>query len=453
MTVADETKYLWYRENRSAVYDLLLPALLLGSVGAITWAIRGTSGWGGVDGTIVPGMTWGLFWYYLCCRQGIDARAIPLWLGLGIAIGGGLGYGQYVSWIRGNFAVGQSTIPVSPLIGCMWLIICGIGWGGPGGIALGWALDGPASRGRWLARLLVPVGIAFGAWLLVKALPALFFPNYHLGIYTDPLDAHLLRTVDTNTKNFIVAAWWAGALLVGALQRDRATRVVGALIGGGFGIGFMLAALWCLGYRYAPNYIDWWKVWELNAGFYLGLLYAVALYWAKGRISGEATKGTYVKAGLPPERLERRRAISLIVAVFLLLFVMFFGATSRFSVVLGLCTETDVDQYAWPWPRVLLFIPFGALVLGVTVHRIRQTLRRSSPSQSCQVDVGRLANRMAELLGIIGIVGIGTIWPTKISVLYAVFLAAAFSAFTRLNTHFDAMDAAIPRDREDSLRN
>ena len=73
MTVADKAKYQRHRERGTAVYGLWLPILLFGSMGAITWAIRGTGGWGGIDGTIIPGMTWGLLWYYLCYRKGIDA--------------------------------------------------------------------------------------------------------------------------------------------------------------------------------------------------------------------------------------------------------------------------------------------------------------------------------------------------------------------------------------------
>ncbi|MFH1742318.1 MAG: hypothetical protein ABIH23_25215, partial [bacterium] len=113
MTVTDPEKYQQHREARGPLLggavtprELWLAILLFGSIGAITWAIRGSDGWGGIDGTILPGMTWGLLWYYLCYRKGIDAKGISFWLGLGIALGGELGYGQYVSWIQGKFNVG-----------------------------------------------------------------------------------------------------------------------------------------------------------------------------------------------------------------------------------------------------------------------------------------------------------------------------------------------------------
>ena len=142
MTIADKERYQRHRHFRiqgspSAVQELLLAMLLFGSMGAITWAIRGTAGWGGVDGTVVPGLMWGLLWYYMCWRKGIDARGLVFWLGLGLALGGELGYGQYVSWIRGFFNVGNETIPIAPRTGYIWLVYCGIGWAAPGGIILG----------------------------------------------------------------------------------------------------------------------------------------------------------------------------------------------------------------------------------------------------------------------------------------------------------------------------
>ena len=449
MTVADKAKYQRHREKGTAVYGLWLPMLLFGSMGAITWAIRGTGGWGGIDGTIVPGMTWGLLWYYLCYRKGIDARGIPLWLGLGIALGGELGYGQYVSWIQGKFEVRDATIPVAPWVGYAWFVICGIGWGAPGGILLGWALDAKASWRRWLTRLLIPLGVGFAGWLLVRASPSLFFPNYNLGLYVGELDRHLTRTVETNTQNFVVVAWWVGALLVAALQRDRATLTIGAIIGGGFGIGFTLAALWCLGYSFAPGYIDWWKMWELNAGFYLGLLYVAALYWTMGRIdkahrpNGDPIAGD--TEAIPfPNLLERRRSISLVIAVFLLLFIMFLGASSNVGVLLGLYRESDVDQYAWPLARVALFAPAAVLILGVTAYKIGRLVWLTRRHNWSGFEAARLPERMADLMTVIGVVGAATIWPSKIGVLYALFLCFALFALHRLNRYFDDTDSRLP---------
>ena len=521
MTVAKKERYQRHREARgreslSAVHELWLPMLLFGSMGAITWAIRGTNGWGGIDGTIVPGMTWGLLWYYLCHRKGIDARGLVLWLGMGIALGGELGYGQYVSWIRGMFNVGDEVIPIAPWVGYAWFAICGIGWGAPGGIMLGWALHGKASLGCWFVRsflMLVLLVLLFnlgtpllgsGAveWLggrLVESCPWLLFPNSGLEIYAGELGKHLGRTVYTNTQNFAVLVWWAGAMCVAALQRDRTTLVSGAVIGGGFGIGFVLSALWCLGYGYAPGYVDWWKMWELNAGFNLGLLYVIVLYWAVRQVDkthepGGTPRATpcvqhgpstavasafmalsgfvlifaagyeyffwtglllglfYVAAmfvatwsvdanGDSTRVDDPRMSISLAFSAFLLVFILLHGGVSRTGVLLELYKAEDVDQYAWPPGRIALFVPAAAVVIGATLVAMRRILRPSGTAGAPGMKATRLPERMADLLMFIGIVGTASIWPAQIGVLYAVFLCFAIFAFIRLNRRFDDIDA------------
>ncbi len=274
----------------SVLREFLLVILLFGSMGAITWAIRGTSGWGGVDGTVVPGLMWGILCYYIAFRKGIDARGIVLWLGLGIALGGELGYGQYTSWIRGIFYVGEGTIPIKPWLGYFWFIMCGIGWAAPGGILLGWAIGKRVSMQIWIVRsfLLAVLLVLLFAWpiidwmggILLNTNSGILFPNISLGIYTTELDKHLSRTVYTNTQNIAVVIWWILTLITAAWQRDKTTIITGLILGGGFGLGFMQSALWTLGYGFAPTYIDWWKLWELNAGFNLGILYAIVLCWA-----------------------------------------------------------------------------------------------------------------------------------------------------------------------------
>ncbi len=492
--VANRERYASHRASGPKPFrDLLLPALFFGSAGAIAWAIRGTDGWGGIDGTIVPGMLWGLLWYYVCWRKGIACHGAPLWLGLGIALGGELGYGQYVSWIQGVFRVEGETMPVAPWQGWLWFFLCGIGWGAPGGAMLGWALSGRSSWKVWAARLTVPFAAAALGWLLVQWFPALFFPNHGLGIYTGDLGSDLERTVHTNTQNFTVVAWWAGLMLVAALQRDKTTLVTGALIGGGFGFGFAIAAAWCLGYACAPQYIDWWKMWELHAGFNLGALYAVALYWCVrqadrthapdgapldeaaptpavppktwcARVAletlavflfvmtiylerqpwtslGMALLYTVFMAwllvaaarGLAPElRQALRGRLSLLFCVFLFLFVTLSGATTRIGLFLELYPPGSAEQYSWPLRRVLLFTPMGAAVVAWTVYQMARALW--PPVQAPpEHEPARLANRATSLMTGLAVIGAVSIWPAKVGVLYALFLAVAIWAFNRFN--------------------
>ncbi|MFH1740079.1 MAG: hypothetical protein ABIH23_13810, partial [bacterium] len=571
----------------ATLHNLWLPMLLFASMGAITWAIRGTGGWGGIDGTIVPGLMWGVLWYYLCYRRGIDARGVALWLGMGIAFGGELGYGQYVGWMRAMFNVGDQIIPMAPSIGYAWFIIVGIGWGAPGGIALGWTLGGRTSLHKWLVRLLIPLGISLLARLLIQACPWLFFPNWDLGIYvaqsndaltqavsastqrnmilawvvgallvtlnwacnkkgqgprwlsrvvslvalgytvvlllrmgfwlflpddnlglfSGKLDGHLERTVYTNSQNIIIVAWWIGALLVAAVQKDRSTLTVGSLIGGGFGLCFMISALWCLGYSYAPHYIDWWKMWELNAGFNLGILYALALYWAIRQVdkthdsngvplvaSSQCAMSTvgvewgisiasalcvcvlliftfidgFVSTGIllglfytvalcwvmwkagrthdPNYMFDRRKSVSLTFSVFLFLFITFWGATRNLGWLLGII-DLNVDiEYSWPAWRIVIFTPMAILIIvAAIVHMWRIANPPGTTPQS--EESRRLAARVADLMTVTGVVGAATIWPGKIGVMYVLFLCLAIFAFSRINNRFEEIDASPARGR------
>lgn len=510
MNILNQEKYNQHlnernTESHSVIYELLLSILLFGSLGAITWAIRGTAGWGGVDGTVLPGMMWGVLWYYLAYRKGIDARGIVFWLGLGIALGGELGYGQYVGWIRGIFNVGDETIAIEPWLGYSWLILCGIGWAAPGGVLLGWALGKHVSTRTWVIRsimvvllLLVLFSSPVVDWLgelLLKTNSNLLFPNADLGLYTAELDNHLSRTVYTNTQNFAVVIWWLGALMVAAWQRDRTTLITGMIIGGGFGLGFMQSTLWTLGYGFAPSYIDWWKMWELNAGFNLGLLYAVTLYWAIQNVDK-----TYQSNKTIPDKIEvrtkyfewrdtlflafggfillffvgfeyffwtglalslfyfivmsfttigeldshliaeRRKNVSLIYSLFFLVFLMFHGGSERLGIILELYSLDEVDQYSWPLERIISFVPVALIITSAAIFKFWQVLRRDTLSDFKTIIISKQSDRIIDLITVMGFIGALSIWPAKIGVLYALLLVFAIYAFNRLERRFNRID-------------
>lgn len=497
--ILNRVRYKQYCDHRksdgsSMIYEILLTILLFGSIGAITWAIRGTAGWGGVDGTVIPGLTWGILWYYLAYRKGIDTRGIVLWLGLGLALGGELGYGQYTSWIRGIFYAGEGTIAIKPWLGYFWFMMCGIGWAAPGGILLGWALGKSVSTKIWIIRslTLIVLLILLFAWpvvdwlgkLLLRTNSSILFPNAHLGIYSGELGDHLGRTVYTNTQNFAVVVWWIIALLVAIWQRDKVTFVTGLIIGGGFGIGFMQSATWALGYGIDPSYIDWWKIWELNSGFNLGVLYAIALFWAIRHF--DKTQNSENKTSVKKEILikttewrntlflasagfvllffvgfeyffwtglalsffyfitmylttvgnldsltiiEKRKNISLIYSVFFLVFLLFHGGSERFGIVFNLYELDEISQYSWPVNRILFFVPLAIIIIGITFFQMWKVLRPNTGQNKCN---SKHSIRIIDLMTLIGFIGVLSIWPAKISVFYAFFLVLAIFTFNRL---------------------
>ncbi len=506
MNILHKEKYNQHYQDREIghrfiIYELLLPIILFGSIGAITWAIRGTAGWGGVDGTVLPGMMWGILWYYLAYRKGIDARGVVFWLGLGIALGGELGYGQYVGWIRGIFNVGDEIIAVDPWLGYFWLIMCGIGWAAPGSILLGWILGHSVSTSTWAIRsimvlllllvLFVSPVVDWLGELLLKTNSNLLFPNANLGIYVAELDKHLGRTVYTNTQNFTVVIWWVGALLMAVWQRDKTTLIIGLIIGGGFGLGFMQSTLWTLGYGFAPNYIDWWKMWELNAGFNLGLLYAVTLYWAirnvdkiNHTLSNDISRTKNIEwretlflafggfvllffvgfeyffwTGLILSLLyfvamclttynsidslliaERRKNILLTFSIFFLVFLMLHGGSERLGILLGLYAEDAVAQYSWPLERIYIFAPVALIITSFVVIKMQHILTQKAYANPNNSVPSKLSIRIIDLMTGMGFIGALSIWPAKIGIFYALFLMIAIFTFNRLENRINTVD-------------
>ena len=506
MEILNQEKYEQHyqlRKNSDSnnVRNLLLLMLLFASIGAIAWAIRGTSGWGGVDGTVLPGLMWGILWYYFAYRKGIDARGVVFWLGIGLALGGELGYGQYVGWIRGIFSVGEEIIYVDPWLGYLWLIICGIGWAAPGSIILGWALGRERSMLVWSVRsfqiiilLMILFVSPFVDWLgeiLIKTNSSILFPNADLGLYTSQLDKHLERTVYTNTQNFAVLVWWIVALIISFLKNDKTTIKTGLLLGAGFGVGFMQSTLWTLGYGFAPNYIDWWKLWELNAGFNLGLLYALTFFWAIRNFDKELKKEsdpglsdkdlviretlylafagsillyfvgheyffwtglalslfyfvivslTLIGSSSQIEQVNRRKNILLLFSIFYLLFLMFHGGSERLGIILELYSEGAVSQYSWPKERVLIFLPVALIFIGYTIFKVIQILKAEDQNYILHNKNNWLSLRIIDLITCMGFIGALSIWPAKIGVIYAFFIIITIFAFNRIEQKFKLIE-------------
>jgi hypothetical protein len=120
---------------------------------------------------------------------------------------------------------------------------------------------------------------------------------------------------------------------------------------------------------------------------------------------------------------------------------MFFGASSNVGVLLGLYRESDVDQYAWPLARVALFAPAAVLILGVTAYKIGRIVSLTRTQTWRSFEIPSLPERMADLMTVIGVIGAATIWPSKIGVLYALFLCITLFALHRLNRYFDDVDS------------
>jgi len=101
----------------------------------------------------------------------------------------------------------------------------------------------------------------------------------------------------------------------------------------------------------------------------------------------------------------------------------------------------DADQYAGPLARMVLFAPAAVLILGVTAYKIGRIMWLTRRYNWRGFEAPHLPERVADLMAVISAVGTATIWPSKIGVLYAIFLCIALFALHRLNSYFDYVDS------------
>src|SRR5579863_370927 len=121
--------------------DLVLPTLLFSALGAMTWAIRGCSGFGASAGCLFAGVTWGAAWWFVARDPGArqSRRYASGWiiaaLALGFAFSGNRGWMQWPSFFQGRLmtdAPAGKFVPIHRAYGFLWLFIAGVPWAGLG---------------------------------------------------------------------------------------------------------------------------------------------------------------------------------------------------------------------------------------------------------------------------------------------------------------------------------
>src|SRR5690349_12008159 len=94
--------------------DLVLPTVLFMALGGMTWAVRGCSGFGAVNGCVFAGVTWGAAWWFISRdASAIQSRRyssgwIILALTIGIGISGNRGWMQWPSFFEGHLQLNSA---------------------------------------------------------------------------------------------------------------------------------------------------------------------------------------------------------------------------------------------------------------------------------------------------------------------------------------------------------
>jgi hypothetical protein len=279
-------------QRRDLPHDLFLPALLFATLGAMTWAVRGSSGYGGSAGCLFAGITWATAWWFIS-RHSPPGHSRPynsgwiiLALTIGIGIAGDRGWMQWASFFEGrlqtNYAKGE-FVPISRAYGFLWQFISGIPWAGIGACLLAWCAPARPLRARdWIARLVFAFGAAFVARLLFAKFPDLFLPLHQkLATQYADLDANsnLRRLINDNRNAIIHLGFYLGCLAYELARRDWRNVTLITTVGLLNGVGWALLQNWKWAHKVWPNAdFNFWRCWESSAGISIGLAYGIAYF-------------------------------------------------------------------------------------------------------------------------------------------------------------------------------
>ncbi|MEW6201522.1 MAG: hypothetical protein AB1546_06080 [bacterium] len=274
----------FHKTTDNSVFIILLFAV----GGAFMWGLRGSAGYGGTSGAVMPGLWWGLCWYALAAGDRKGAGWVVLACAFGYGFGGMHGYGQFMDWIRGVFAINRQEgvfLPLNPAVGFMWWAITGLGWGGFGGIMLSWALDRKRNAGVMVVRALILIaGWIIGSWA-VRNFPQFVFPHYSPETYDLSVCVDCRRTLYTlPTQGSFITMLVFSLLFESVRLKWTQVRTI-ALSALGFGIAFPLANLHNAYLTLQITY-DTWKMFEMMVGFIGGAMIGVMYLVDRGAIIG-----------------------------------------------------------------------------------------------------------------------------------------------------------------------
>ena len=278
--------------RRGLAHDLILPTLLFAVLGGMTWAVRGCSGFGAMNGCVFAGVTWGAAWWFIARdRSAHQSRRyssawIILALTIGIGISGNRGWMQWPSFFEGHLQTDYAHgkfVPIPRLYGFIWLFIAGVPWAGLGACMLAWCgAQNPVRNRDWVFRIGAGVIAAVLARMLFDALPQVFLPLYDSmqSQYSDPgANPNLRRLINDNRAAITHLGLYLGFLAYEAARRDWQNVTLISTVGLLNGAGWAL----CQNWKWAANVwpganFNFWRCWESSGGISIGIAYGVAYY-------------------------------------------------------------------------------------------------------------------------------------------------------------------------------
>ncbi len=280
-------------------HDLFLPTLLFTALGGMTWAVRGSPGFGAAPGCIFAGVMWGAVWWYLAHdpkgepSHRYSSAWIVLAMTLAFGFSGTRGWMQWPSFFEGrmdtNVGKGES-IPISRGYGFLWLFIAGVPWAGLGACALAWCGSLKETRvWHWMLRIALGMGGAYLARYLYDKYPAYFLPLYeefetrYKDLRANP---NLRRLIGDCGSAIFHLGYYLGFLLFEIVRRDWKNVVLIVTVGVMNGAGWAAFQNWKWAKDVWPSAnFNFWRCWESSGGLSIGLAYGIAYFLVNRRMS------------------------------------------------------------------------------------------------------------------------------------------------------------------------
>ncbi|HEV8071274.1 MAG TPA: hypothetical protein VGP76_26405 [Planctomycetaceae bacterium] len=276
------------------VRDLILPTLLFVALGGMTWAVRGSSGFGAWKGCVFAGVTWGAAWWYLAHdpRKEQSRRYASAWivvaLTFGIGIAGIQGWMQWPSLFDGKLMTDATpgidrSVPISRAYGFLWLFLAGAKWAGIGACFLAWCGSLRETRvWHWFLRIACGLIGASVARFLIMHYPQHFVPLYDSiqSQYEDLKDnPNLGRMMNDCTECVHHLGLCLGFLTFEVFRRDWKNVVLILTVGIVNGAGWALCQNWSwANHIWKDASFNFWRCWESSGGLSMGLAFGLAYF-------------------------------------------------------------------------------------------------------------------------------------------------------------------------------
>lgn len=289
--------FCFLRRKDDLAHDFFMPVILFAALGGMTWAVRGSSGFGSAKGCVFAGVMWGAAWWFIARNPGgpqtrrYASGWIVLALTAGIGLSGNRGWMQWPSFFEGfmqtNTGAGES-VPIAPIYGFIWLFIAGVPWAGVGACLLAWcAAEKPLAAWQWSVRLFCGFGGAFFALWLYHQYPQWFLPLYSTmkDRYADlEANPNLKRLIHDNSDAVRHMGFFLGFLLYELGRRDWKNVTLISTVGILNGLGWALCQNWKWSARVWPDaQFNFWRCWESSGGISIGIALGVAYYLVNRR--------------------------------------------------------------------------------------------------------------------------------------------------------------------------